>query len=82
MIFSVPGVPREMKYLMTNEVIPALQRRYQLGVIRARILRTAGIGESTLDEMLGADLLEASNPTVGPGSTSRHNRHTYYSQAG
>lgn len=62
---SLPGVPREMKYLFQNEVIPYLHNRYKLGTIKARILRTAGIGESTLDDMLGKDLLNASNPTVG-----------------
>ena len=63
--FSLPGVPREMKYLMTHAVIPFLQTQYQLGIIKARILRTAGIGESALDAMIGTELLEQSNPTVG-----------------
>jgi nicotinamide-nucleotide amidase len=64
-VISVPGVPREMKYLMEHAVIPDLRERYRLGVIKARILKTAGIGESMLDERIGDDLLEASNPTVG-----------------
>lgn len=64
-VISLPGVPREMKYLMTSSVIPYLLKRYQLGVIRARVLRTAGIGESSLDDMIGAELLSQSNPTVG-----------------
>lgn len=65
LIFSLPGVPREMKYLLNEAVIPALQRRYVLGVIRARKLRVAGIGESSLDDLIGSDLLSSSNPTVG-----------------
>jgi nicotinamide-nucleotide amidase len=64
-VISLPGVPREMKYLMTERVIPMLQSRYQLGIIKARILRTAGIGESMLDDLIGVELLEASNPTIG-----------------
>lgn len=64
-IVSLPGVPRELKYLMTKRVIPYLLSKYQLGVIKARILKTAGIGESTLDDMLGSALLEGNNPTVG-----------------
>lgn len=64
-IISLPGVPREMKFLMTHNVIPYLQKRYQLGVIQSRVLRTAGIGESSLDDLIGAELLSQSNPTVG-----------------
>jgi nicotinamide-nucleotide amidase len=64
-VISVPGVPREMKYLLTERAIPYLRQKYQLGVIKARVLKTAGIGESMLDSLIGADLLEAGNPTVG-----------------
>ncbi|MEM6527773.1 MAG: CinA family nicotinamide mononucleotide deamidase-related protein [Chloroflexota bacterium] len=66
-VISLPGVPREMKFLMTERVIPYLREKYGITeqIILARILKTGGIGESTLDEMLGNNLLEASNPTVG-----------------
>lgn len=64
-IISLPGVPRELKFLMQEKIVPYLRETFALGVIRARILHTAGIGESVLDEMIGVDLLEASNPTVG-----------------
>jgi competence/damage-inducible protein CinA-like protein len=64
-IITLPGVPRELKYLMREKVVPFLQSRYTLGLIRARILRVAGIGESALDELIGQALLETSNPTVG-----------------
>lgn len=64
-VISLPGVPREMKFLMQEKVIPYLRTRYTLGIIKAHILKAAGIGESMLDEMLGRDLLSASNPTVG-----------------
>lgn len=64
-VICLPGVPREMLYLMKERVIPLLQARYSLGIIKARVLRTAGIGESSLDELIGATLLEGSNPTVG-----------------
>lgn len=64
-VISLPGVPREMKYLMEHAVIPYLHGHYRLGVIKARTLKTAGIGESLLDERIGDDLLEAANPTVG-----------------
>ena len=66
-VISLPGVPREMKYLMTEQVVPYLRERYGLGtgIIKARVLRTAGIGESTLDNQIGVELLQQSNPTVG-----------------
>lgn len=64
-VISLPGVPREMKYLMQQAVLPYLLGRYKLGTIRARILKAAGIGESALDELLGEALLSQSNPTVG-----------------
>jgi nicotinamide-nucleotide amidase len=66
-VISLPGVPREMKFLFVESVVPYLREKYQLGgkIIKARVLRTAGIGESLLDEAIGTDLLQASNPTVG-----------------
>ena len=64
-VISLPGVPREMKYLMRESVEPYLLRKYQLGVIVARILRTAGIGESSLDDQIGKDILSETNPSVG-----------------
>ena len=64
-VISLPGVPREMKYLMNSAVIPYLLEHYSLGTIIARILKTAGIGESSLDDMLGKEILSSHNPTVG-----------------
>lgn len=64
-IIALPGVPREMEYLMQHEVLPYLRERFNLkGVIKARILHTAGVGESQIDELIG-DLEAGSNPTVG-----------------
>jgi competence/damage-inducible protein CinA-like protein len=64
-IISLPGVPREMEYLMQKKVLPYLRERYSLsGVIKARVLRTSGAGESQIDERIG-DLEQRSNPTVG-----------------
>jgi len=64
-VISLPGVPREMKFLMQEQVIPYLRQRFNLGVIKARVLHTAGIGESVLDELIGTALLEGHNPTLG-----------------
>lgn len=64
-VISLPGVPREMKDLMARTVLPYLRERtgYK-GIIKARILRTAGIGESSIDDRI-SDLMTWSNPTVG-----------------
>ena len=72
-VIVLPGVPREMKHLLESEIIPWLQQRLGLkSTIKARIIRTAGIGESTIDNMI-ADLMKLTNPTVGlaahPGQT-------------
>jgi nicotinamide-nucleotide amidase len=48
----MPGVPFEMKGIMTEEVIPLLQKRSSLPVILHRTLITAGIGESFLAERI------------------------------
>ena len=64
-IIAMPGVPREMKRMMTESVLPyILTLTGGVGIIRRRILRTVGIGESSLDSQLG-ELMNAGNPTVG-----------------
>jgi competence/damage-inducible protein CinA-like protein len=64
-IICLPGVPREMEYLLHESVIPYLQKRYDLQqVIKVRLLHTAGMGEGMIDEKIG-DLETLSNPTVG-----------------
>ncbi len=64
-VISLPGVPREMEYLAENEVFPYLRRAYNLcGLIKARVLHSAGMGESIIDEKIG-DLETLTNPTVG-----------------
>jgi len=72
-VIVLPGVPHEMKYLMEHEVIPYLKRKLgRQEVIKTRVLRTVGIGESQVDARIG-DLMESANPTVGlaahPGQT-------------
>ena len=45
---SMPGVPYEMKGMMTDDVIPFLKNRFVSNYISHRTLLTAGIGESSL----------------------------------
>ena len=64
-VIAMPGVPREMKQMMNDLVLPYLRGLTGgVGVIRRRILRTVGIGESNLDAELG-DLMNSANPTMG-----------------
>lgn len=52
-VVMLPGVPREMRGLVTDEVLPRLRGRGGDTVIRSRTLRTAGIPESNLAARLG-----------------------------
>ncbi len=51
-VVSLPGVPHEMKGLMTEEVIPELIKLFKRPVILHRTLLTSGIGESFLAERI------------------------------
>ncbi|HLZ21229.1 MAG TPA: competence/damage-inducible protein A [Ktedonobacterales bacterium] len=61
-VVAMPGVPHEMKRMWEHEVIPRLRSKTGT-VLFTRILRVAGMGESTVEERLG-DLIHTSNPTV------------------
>ncbi len=65
-VISLPGVPFEMKWLMMNEVIPYLQRKYSLAeTIHYRVLKVIDLGESAVDDKIGHLIADSSNPTVG-----------------
>jgi nicotinamide-nucleotide amidase len=49
---SLPGVPHEMKGLITTEVLPRLQQRFTMPFIAHRTMLTAGVGESFLAETI------------------------------
>jgi nicotinamide-nucleotide amidase len=64
-IISLPGVPRELEYMMKNTVIPLLvERMGGAKVTKIRILRTCAVGESNVDRVIG-DLMTTKNPTIG-----------------
>lgn len=69
---SLPGVPFEMEYLMTYEVMPRLQSRFPTRPIAHRTLGTAGEGESniarrieTFEDALPAHIRLAYLPALG-----------------
>ena len=49
---SLPGVPYEMKAMMSDFVIPELQKRFQNFFIVHKTVHTQGIGESSLAEKI------------------------------
>ncbi|MFZ5908768.1 MAG: molybdopterin-binding protein [Chloroflexota bacterium] len=64
-VISLPGVPKEMEYLLREAVIPYLQKRYRLDqVIKVRLLHTAGAPEADIDAKVG-DFEMLANPTIG-----------------
>ena len=57
-IYAVPGVPYEMEEMLTRAVLPDLRRRAveageEEATIRSRVLRTWGLSESAVAEMVG-----------------------------
>lgn len=67
LIFT-PGVPREMKGMVDDHIIPYLRERGLAGseVIRSRLMRITGLGESAVEDRL-RDLMRSSlNPTIAP----------------
>jgi nicotinamide-nucleotide amidase len=51
---SLPGVPFEMKSLMTHRILPRLQEHFNPPIIKHKMILTAGIGESFLAERIEA----------------------------
>ena len=81
LIFAVPGVPREMKTMFDQTIVPSLLEKSEgeRMIIVSRVLRTFGIGESGLADQVEDILTTAQNPTVAPlifGNTEVHLRLT------
>ena len=69
---SMPGVPHEMKRMMTEQVIPRLKGKFKTPIIVHKIIRTIGIGESviadkisTWEKALPAHIKLAYLPSIG-----------------
>jgi nicotinamide-nucleotide amidase len=63
-IVAMPGPPTEMQLMWEAEVTPELERRRPGAVLVVRTLKTTGIGEAAVDEMV-SPLLKSSNPSIG-----------------
>jgi nicotinamide-nucleotide amidase len=51
---SLPGVPFEMKNLMTHRILPKLRETFKMPIIKHKMIKTVGIGESFLAERIEA----------------------------
>ena len=51
---SMPGVPHEMKKMMTDRVIPKLKEVFKTPTIYHKVIRTIGVGESFLADKISS----------------------------
>jgi nicotinamide-nucleotide amidase len=63
-VVAMPGPPTEMRRMWEAEVAPELARRQPGAVLAVRTLKTIGMGEGTVDEMV-SPLLKSRNPSIG-----------------
>ncbi|WP_449386779.1 CinA family nicotinamide mononucleotide deamidase-related protein [Chryseobacterium lineare] len=52
LLFSLPGVPYEVKPLIRDQIIPYLQQKFSLNYISSRIVSVVGIPESILADTI------------------------------
>lgn len=64
-IVIMPGVPVEMEGMVEDFLIPWLRERTGEVVIRSRVLKVTGLGESAVEERI-KDLLHMPAPTIAP----------------
>jgi nicotinamide-nucleotide amidase len=66
-VAMIPGVPREMRGMLAEEVIPAIKSRSEGSeiVVLSGTLRTTGIAESAIAELLGPNCLGEPGSELG-----------------
>jgi len=64
-VFSVPGVPKEMKAMFEAHIRPYVKPITGGAVILQKKLNTFGLGESWVAEQLGDLMKRGRNPSVG-----------------
>ena len=52
LVISLPGVPYEMKSLFENKCSQIIKQKFSLSIIHHRIIKTVGIGESWLSDLI------------------------------
>ncbi|MFL5687056.1 MAG: competence/damage-inducible protein A [Chloroflexota bacterium] len=63
-IVALPGPPREMRPMWSNEALPRLRTRGLGAESAVTTFRLTGIGESAVAEVLGEDMLRRADPEV------------------
>jgi nicotinamide-nucleotide amidase len=63
-LFILPGPPREMKPMFDNFAMPLLSEASQGIRIHKRLLKTTGLGESAVDDMIAPIYTKYENPTT------------------
>jgi len=67
LLVALPGVPKELRYLFTTQVIPYLKTYFHLDreLVSSKILRITGLGESKVDSQIKDLMSPHANPRVG-----------------
>ncbi len=55
-LVMLPGPPRELRPMFDNQITPLLKREFADEIFICRTLRSSGVGESRVEEMVAADL--------------------------
>ena len=63
-IIAMPGVPREMKRMCEDSIFPWIAERAGDVVIRSRVLKVCGMGESMVANALHEIVESLTNPTI------------------
>ena len=61
LLFSIPGVPFEMRHLMKTQLIPMLKKQFPPRFLLTQVVRTAGVPESRI-----AEKMESIEPEISP----------------
>lgn len=64
-IIMLPGPPFEMNAMLNESVRPYLEKKAD-GVIKSKVLRVFGVGESAAEEKVEEIINEQTNPTIAP----------------
>jgi nicotinamide-nucleotide amidase len=64
-VACMPGVPREMKPMLRDHLLPFLRERFGSdSTIRTRVIHTIGLGESEIDHRIGDIFRTSENPKI------------------
>lgn len=64
-IIHLPGPPHEMEPMFEHKLVPYFAQRFgEQGIILSKVLRTYGIGESSLEEKIQDLVKQQTNPTL------------------